>query len=82
MPYGFPGDVYSPGGGPGGPYGWGDGCFGYGFRPNHRHTHKYLDGSKGKKGYHDYQYPAPNQPPAFVQYPYYTHKGPSDFFMQ
>lgn len=25
-------------------------------------------------------YPAPNQPGAVVQYPYYTLKGPSDFF--
>jgi len=26
------------------------------------------------------QYPAPNQPNALVQYPYYTLRGPTDFF--
>jgi hypothetical protein len=30
----------------------------------------------------NYVYPPANVPPSFVQYPYYTHKGPSDFFMQ
>ena len=28
------------------------------------------------------RYPAPNTPMAVVQYPYYTTKGPSDFFMK
>ena len=39
------------------------------WRPTHHHT---------------WQYNAPNQnqPPATVQYPYYTIKGPSDFFMK
>jgi len=26
------------------------------------------------------RYPDPNQPPAVMQYPYYTVKGPTDFF--
>lgn len=26
------------------------------------------------------KYPTPNQPPAVIQYPYYTHKGPDCFF--
>lgn len=30
---------------------------------------------------HAFVYPPPNQPPAVVQYPYYTVRGPSDFFM-
>ena len=27
-------------------------------------------------------YPPANQPPAIVQYPYFTHRGPTDFFMK
>lgn len=40
------------------------------------------------RNYVDYQvptnlsYPTPNTPAATVQYPYYTLKGPSDFFMK
>jgi len=44
----------------------------------------------GQYHYHTYRYkqpqclvyPAPNQPAGAVTYPYYTHKGPSDFFMK
>ncbi|MCA8982748.1 MAG: hypothetical protein R3C12_02330 [Planctomycetaceae bacterium] len=44
----------------------------------------------GQYHYHTYRYkapncpvyPAPNQPGGVVTYPYYTHKGPSDFFMK
>jgi len=43
---------------------------------------------KGQYHYHTYSYktpnhlvnPVPNQPGGAVTYPYYTHKGPSDFF--
>ncbi len=43
---------------------------------------------RGIYNYHTYSYhepkglvyPAPNQPGGVVTYPYYTHKGPSDFF--
>ncbi len=45
---------------------------------------------RGVYNYHTYtyqeprglSYPAPNQPGGAVTYPYYTHKGPSDFFYQ
>lgn len=45
------------------------------WRPTHHHTWEY-NPPKGLT------YPDPNQPPATVQYPYYTIKGPSDFFMK
>jgi len=45
------------------------------WRPTHHHTWEY----KAPKGL---SYPPANQPPAVVQYPYYTVKGPSDFFMK
>jgi len=45
------------------------------WRPTHHHTWEY-NAPKGLT------YPAQNQPPATVQYPYYTIKGPSDFFMK
>jgi len=48
------------------------GCRGYGWKPHHQHTFRY-DQPKLK-------YPQANQRPAVVQYPYYTVKGPSDFF--
>jgi len=41
----------------------------------HYHTYKY-------KAPNCLTYPAPNQPAGAVTYPYYTHKGPSDFFMK
>ena len=40
------------------------------------------------RNFHTYQvpqgltYPAQNQPPASIQYPYYTTRGPTDFFMK
>jgi hypothetical protein len=45
------------------------------WRPTHHHTWDY-NAPKGLT------YPDQNQPPATVQYPYYTVKGPSDFFMK
>jgi hypothetical protein len=45
------------------------------WRPTHHHTWEY-NAPKGLT------YPDQNQPPATVQYPYYTIKGPSDFFMK
>lgn len=45
------------------------------WRPTHHHTWDY-NAPKGLT------YPDQNQPPATVQYPYYTIKGPSDFFMK
>lgn len=45
------------------------------WRPTHHHTYEYNPPRNLK-------YPAPNQQPAVVQYPYYTCKGPSDFFYQ
>lgn len=41
----------------------------------HYHTYRYKQPC-------DLVYPAPNQPAGVVTYPYYTHKGPSDFFMK
>lgn len=43
------------------------------WRPTHHHTWEYHQ-PKGLV------YPPANQPPAAVQYPYYTVKGPTDFF--
>ncbi|MHC4878251.1 MAG: hypothetical protein ACYTGL_17500 [Planctomycetota bacterium] len=45
------------------------------WRPTHHHTWEY-------HAPQDLVYPAANQPPAVQQYPYYTVKGPSDFFMK
>lgn len=45
------------------------------WRPTHHHTWEY-EAPKGLV------YPPQNQPPAVYQYPYYTVKGPSDFFWQ
>lgn len=44
-----------------------------GWTPIHHHTYSY-------KPPKDLAYPPDNQPAAVVQYPYYTVKGPSDFF--
>jgi hypothetical protein len=43
------------------------------WRPTHHHTWDYTPPT-------DLRYPDPNQPPAVMQYPYYTVKGPTDFF--
>ena len=43
--------------------------------PTHHHTYDY-------KQPRDLVYPPQNQPAAAVVYPYYTLKGPSDFFMK
>ncbi|MDA0284433.1 MAG: hypothetical protein O3B13_07435 [Planctomycetota bacterium] len=45
------------------------------WRPTHHHTWEY-NAPQGLT------YPNPTQPPAAVQYPYYTVKGPTDFFMK
>ena len=39
----------------------------------HYHTYSYREPD-------NLSYPCPNQPGGVVTYPYYTHKGPSDFF--
>lgn len=69
------GDCYGYGyGGTGCDYDWmHDGGVGYGLYPNHRHSYSY-------KAPKRLVYPPANQPAAVVQYPYYTTKGPSDFF--
>ena len=43
--------------------------------PTHHHTYDYRQPS-------NLTYPPQNQPAGTVVYPYYTHKGPSDFFMK
>lgn len=43
--------------------------------PKHHHTYDYRQPK-------NLCYPPQNQPAATVVYPYYTHKGPSDFFMK
>ena len=45
------------------------------FHPVHRNFHTYDVPS-------NLTYPDASQPPATVQYPYYTHRGPTDFFMK
>ena len=44
-------------------------------RTTHSYSHRYTDP-------HAFVYPPAYQPPAVVQYPYYTVRGPSDFFMK
>ena len=46
--------------------------------PWHRTTHSYSDRYNDP---HEFVYPPAHQPPAVVQYPYYTLRGPTDFFM-
>lgn len=50
-------------------------CFTMPFHPIHRNFHTY-DVPKGLT------YPDQNRPPASYQYPYYTTRGPTDFFMK
>ncbi len=61
------------------PDGWCDpctaGCRGYGWRPHHHHTFRYRQPR-------NLVYPPNPTPAAIVQYPYYTVKGPDDFFLQ
>ena len=45
------------------------------WQPTHHHTWDY-------KAPQNLSYPDPNQPPGIVQYPYYTVKGPTDFFFK
>jgi hypothetical protein len=45
------------------------------FHPVHRNFHTY-DAPSGL------MYPADDTPAATYQYPYYTHRGPTDFFMK
>lgn len=55
--------------------GYGD-CNGCQPLPHHYNTYRY-------KGYdNNYVYPSNQLPAGMVTYPYYTHKGPSDFFMK
>ena len=46
-----------------------------GWAPTHHHTFEYKQPT-------NLVYPPANQPASVVQYPYYTLKGPSDFFMK
>lgn len=48
---------------------------GYGMYPRHHHTYDY-------KAPQNLSYPPATQQAPVVQYPYYTVKGPSDFFMK
>lgn len=64
---------------PSGPCGYGGGCgvgcghgCGHGC-PHHYHSYAYTRP-------HNLVYPPPQSPAGAVVYPYYTHKGPSDFF--
>jgi len=50
-------------------------CMNLPFHPVHRNFHTYDVPD-------DLCYPDPNQNPAMYQYPYYTHRGPTDFFMK
>jgi hypothetical protein len=50
---------------------------GPGWYPSHHHTYFYDVPDDG-----EFVYPPSGQPPAVVQYPYYTVRGPTDFFMQ
>ncbi len=43
--------------------------------PSHHHTWDYQPPQ-------NLSYPPQNQPPAVIQYPYYTLRGPTDFFMK
>ena len=80
MPVNCHSGVCPPGGGcrTGGACGPGcDGsrCLNVPFHPVHRNFHTY-DVPSGL------EYPQDNQPPAVYQYPYYTTRGPTDFFMK
>ena len=64
------------------PPGYGNG----GWKTGHKNTYHY---NKRTKHYQTYKYvppaavyPQQNQPLGIVQYPYYTHKGPDDFFLK
>lgn len=50
-------------------------CLGKPCWPHHKHYHSYAAPQ-------NLMYPPANSPAALVQYPYYTVKGPSDFFMK
>ena len=82
MGMGMPGPMMGMGGHQGHQHGPGMACptcpqphqQGHDFwRPTHHHTWDYTPPT-------DLRYPDPNQPPAVMQYPYYTVKGPTDFF--
>jgi len=45
--------------------------------PAHHHSSTYITPNWNKL-----QYPSNNLPAGLVQYPYYTHKGPDDFFLK
>jgi hypothetical protein len=48
----------------------------------HHHFYRYKEPPYQHKGPQQLVYPPANSPAAVVQYPYYTHKGPSDFFLK
>lgn len=62
--------------GPGHKGNWGGhkNMYHYNKRPKHYQTYKYIPPAA--------VYPQQNQPLGIVQYPYYTHKGPDDFFLK
>ncbi len=68
-----------PGGGGTCPHGVQGGCRSCGnaqdWHPRHHFSYSYSVPS-------DLRYPSPNAVGGAIQYPYYTHKGPSDFFRQ
>jgi hypothetical protein len=75
--YGAPMEGYGPGCPPAG-YG------GYGAYPDPRHRRFAYDPQYNIR-YRipdGLRYPPPGDVPAVVQYPYYTHKGPDDFFLK
>ncbi|WP_291176273.1 hypothetical protein [Gimesia sp.] len=68
------GGAYCP---PGAGGGWKSGhknTYHHNKRPQHYQTYKYNPPAA--------VYPQQNQPLGIVQYPYYTHKGPDDFFLK
>ena len=50
--------------------------------PVHRNFYTYDVPRDGHFGGRELLYPPQNQQPAVVQYPYYTLRGPTDFFMK
>lgn len=52
-----------------------NGCMNLPFHPVHRNFHTYSHPQ-------DLMYPPENAAPAMYQYPYYTLRGPTDFFMK
>jgi hypothetical protein len=55
--------------------------FNAGWYPTHHHWHTYHEPGRGIHGGGGLLYPPENAPGAVVVYPYYTVKGPDDFFL-